>query len=115
MRPAPVKMNAIETRLSAVDSVLSSLHDGKSRLLISPTCRTLITACEGAYCFERKVHSSEIKTEPAKNKYSHVADSLQYLCVSIGEGRRMVGLDPVDEIKPKQIYFGRKSMRRVFA
>ena len=115
MRPAPVKMNAIETRLSAVDSVLSSLHDGKSRLLISPTCRTLITACEGAYCFERKVHSSEVKTEPAKNKYSHVADSLQYLCVSLGEGRRMIGLDPVDEIKPQQIYFGRKSMRRVFA
>jgi hypothetical protein len=115
MRPAPVKMNMIETRLAAVDSVLSSLHDGKSRLLISPTCRTLITALEGAYCFERKVSSSEIKTEPAKNKYSHVADALQYLCISLGEGRRMVGLDPVSDLKPKQFWHGRKSMRRIFA
>jgi len=115
MRPAPVKMNQIDLRLSAVDSVLNSLHDGKSRLLISPTCRTLITALEGAYCFERKVHSSDIKTEPAKNKYSHVADALQYLCVSLGEGRRMVGLEPVADLKPKQIYFGRKTMRRVTA
>jgi hypothetical protein len=113
MRPAPVKMNAIETRLAAVDSVLSSLHDGKSRLLISPICRTLITACEGAYCFERKVSSSEVRTEPTKGKYSHVADALQYLCISLGEGRRMVGLDPVDELKPAQIWHGRKTMRRV--
>lgn len=115
MRPAPVKMNAIETRLVAVDSVLTSLHDGKSRLLISPTCRTLITAMEGAYCFERKVSSSEIKTEPAKNKYSHVADGFQYLCVSLGEGRRMDGLEPVGELKPKLFYKGHRSMRRVVA
>jgi hypothetical protein len=115
MRPAPVKMNAIETRLSAVDSVLNSLHDGKSRLLISPTCRTLITALEGAYCFERKVHSSEIRTEPAKNKYSHVADALQYLCISLGEGRRMVGLEPIGNLKPKRVWHGRRTMRRVLA
>jgi hypothetical protein len=115
MRPAPVRMNAIETRLAAVDSVLSQLYDGRPRLAISPNCRTLITACEGAYCFERKVHSSEIKTEPAKNRYSHVADALQYLCLGLGEGRTMVGLTPVNELRPAQVWHGRRTMRRISA
>jgi len=113
MRPAPVKMNAIETRLAAVDSVLGQLYDGRARLSISPNCRTLITACEGAYCFERKVHSSEIKTEPAKNRYSHVADALQYLCLGLGEGRAMIGLTPLNEIKPARLWQDRRTMRRI--
>jgi hypothetical protein len=115
MRPAPVKMNAIETRLAAVDSVMSQLYDGRPRLQISPNCRTLISACEGAYCFERKTLSGEVKTEPAKNRFSHVADALQYLCIGLGEGRTMIGLRPAYEAKPMPIWQGKKSMRRVFA
>jgi hypothetical protein len=42
-------------------------------------------------------------------------DALQYLCLGLGEGRRMVGLKPVGEIRPAQIRSGHKSMRRVFA
>jgi hypothetical protein len=42
-------------------------------------------------------------------------DALQYLCLGLGEGRRMVGLRPIGTITPVQIRHGRKTMRRVFA
>jgi hypothetical protein len=35
--------------------------------------------------------------------------------LGLGEGRRMVGLKPVGEIRPAQIRSGHRSMRRVFA
>ena len=115
VRPAPVKMNSLEIRLSAVDSVLTSLSDGRPRLQVSPNCRTLIAALEGGYHYARRRQASEIKTEPEKDKYSHVADALQYLCVSMGEGRSVMGLTPVGELKPVRYARGPKSMRRVVA
>ena len=87
MKPAPVKMNLIETRITAVDYLLGQLYDGRPRLQISPNCRTLIAGMEGGYCYERKLRSSEIKTEPAKNRFSHFADALEYLALAMGEGR----------------------------
>jgi hypothetical protein len=115
MQPAPIKMNAIEPRIAAVDYILGQLYDGRPRLQISPNCRTLIAAMSGGYCYERKQRSSEIKTEPSKNRFSHLADSLQYLCIAMGEGRQMIGLAPLNEVKPFQIYRGRKTMRRITA
>ena len=113
VRPAPVRQNNLEVRLSAVDSVLTSLSDGRPRLQVSPSCRTLIAALEGAYHYARRRQASEIKTEPEKDKYSHVADALQYLCVALGEGRTIAGLTQLNEVKPIQIYYRRKTMRRV--
>jgi hypothetical protein len=113
MKPAPVKMNNVETRIAAVDYILGQLYDGRPRLQISPSCRTLIAGMEGGYCYDRKVRSSEIKTEPSKNRFSHLCDSLQYLCIALGEGRAMVGLTPLNELKPVRVYNGRRTMRRV--
>jgi hypothetical protein len=113
VKPAPVRQHNLEIRLSAVDSVLTSLSDRRPRLQVSPSCRTLIAALEGAYHYARRRQASEIKTEPEKDKYSHVADALQYLCVSMGEGRVVAGLTPLNEAKPIQIYRGHRSMRRV--
>jgi hypothetical protein len=113
MKPSPVKMNLIETRVAAVDHILGQLYDGKPRLQISPSCRTLIAGLEGGYCYERKLHSSEIKTEPAKNRFSHLADALQYLCIAMGEGRLMVGLTPANEVQPVRLRPERRTMRRV--
>jgi RecA/RadA recombinase len=115
MKPAPVKMNLIETRIAAVDYLLGQLYDGRPRLQISPSCRTLIAGLEGGYCYERKLRSSEIKTEPAKNRFSHLADALQYLALAMGEGRAMMGLTPVSELKPMRIWRGRRTMRRIVA
>jgi hypothetical protein len=115
MQASPVKQNLIETRIAAVDSILGQLHDGRPRLQISPSCRTLIAGMSGAYCYERKLRSSEVKTEPSKNRFSHLCDALQYVLIAMGEGRTMMGLTPLNELKPKQFWYGRKTMRRVFA
>jgi len=95
MQASPVKQNLIDTRIEAVEHLLGQLYDGRPRLQISPNCRTLIAGMEGWYCFERKARSSEIKTEPAKNRFSHLADCLQYLAIAMREGRAMLGLTPL--------------------
>ena len=115
MKAAPVKMNLIETRIAAVDYLLGQLYDGRPRLQISPSCRTLIAGLEGGYCYERKLRSSEIKTEPAKNRFSHLADALQYLALAMGEGRAMIGLTPLNELHPVAMRPQRRTMRRVVA
>ena len=56
---------------------------------------------------------------PKKDKYSNLCDCLQYGCLSLGEGRRMIGLTPAHELKGVQTW-GRKrdrehkTMRRVW-
>jgi hypothetical protein len=67
---------------------------------------------EGGYCYERKLRSAEIKTEPAKNRFSHLADCLQYLAIAMGEGRAMIGLRTAADARPVQVYRP-KSMRRI--
>ena len=42
------------------------------------------------------------KAVPIKDKYSDVADTLQYLCLFLGEGRRVIGLMPVLELHRTQ-------------
>jgi hypothetical protein len=115
MKPSPVKMNLIDTRIEAVDYLLGGLYDGRPRLQISPNCRTLIAGLEGGYCFERKMHSSEIKTAPAKNRFSHLADALGYMVLAMGEGRAMIGLTAASELKPARLRTERRTMRRIIA
>lgn len=94
VHPAPgLKNNALQTRLEAVASVLNELHNGLPRFLLSPqNCPTLKAAMAGRYHI-RKVALGD--PEPVKDKYSDVADCLQYAFLGMGEGRRMVGLDAV--------------------
>lgn len=115
MQAAPVKQNLIHTRIEAVDHLGSGMYDGKPRLVISPNCRTLIIAMEGRYCFEKKREGGETKTEPKKDRYSDLADCLQYTAVSMGEGRAMIGLQAANEMKPTRVAPPRRQMRRVVA
>jgi len=114
--PAPLKMNnsdgAIEERTEAVAYVLNDNPRGQPRLLISPACRALIVGMAGRY---HLVKEDDGEMRPKKDKYSHLCDALQYLCIGLGEGRRMVGKVPLAELKPMKIYHGRRSMRRVMA
>ena len=52
---------------------------------------------------------------PKKDKYSNLCDCLQYGCLSLGEGRRMVGLKPAVDVKPVRYAQPRRSLRRVLA
>lgn len=111
--PAPgLKMNMISTRVDAVASLLNQMEGGKPRFLLSPICRTLKAAMAGRYHNE-KDETGELK--PSKDKYSHIADALQYACLGIGEGRAMIGLRPVGELQPVRMRPERRTMRRVMA
>jgi hypothetical protein len=112
VRPAPgLKQNMISTRVEAVASLLNQMDDGRPRFVLSPACRTLKVAMAGRYHNE-KDETGELK--PCKDRYSNPADGLQYLCLGMGEGRRMVGLKPLGSLGAVRIY-RRKTMRRISA
>lgn len=108
--PAPVKQNDIKERTEAVAYALNDNPSGVSRLVFSPICRTLIVGMAGRYCLVRE-EDGELR--PKKDKYSNLCDCLQYGCLALGEGRRMIGLRPRLDIRPVKVYTGRKLMRRV--
>jgi hypothetical protein len=109
--PAPVKGNDIETRIEAVAFALNDNPRGINRLVISPLCRTLIVGTAGRY---HLVREEDGELRPKKDKYSNLCDCLQYGCLSLGEGRRMIGLRPASESKPVA-YRQHRSMRRIQA
>jgi len=107
--PAPVKANDIATRLEAVAYALNDNPSGINRLVISPLCRTLIVGMAGRY---HLVREEDGELRPKKDKYSNLCDCLQYGCLAMGEGRRMAGLTPTENLKPIQAWNRRKTMRR---
>ncbi len=112
VQPAPVKMNDIETRTEAVAFALNDNPAGVNRVSISPVCRTLIVGMAGRYHLERE-ESGVLK--PKKDKWSNLCDCLQYGVLALGDGRRMVGLEPIGMIAPARIGHMRRTMRRITA
>lgn len=109
---APVKMNEIETRVGALAHILDDNPSGIARIQISPLCRTLKVGLEGKYFMEKDETGV---AKPCKNRYSHPCNGLEYGLLGLGEGRRMVGLTPANDVKPVRIAMQRKSLRRVSA
>jgi hypothetical protein len=74
--------NAIQPRISSVDSFLTRMIDGKSGIIIDrTTCNGLITALAGKYRYKLK-KSGDVEDSPEKtHPWSDLADSLQYLCL----------------------------------
>jgi hypothetical protein len=111
VQPAPVKGNDIQTRTEAVAFVLNDNPAGINRMVISPACRTLIVGMAGRY---HLVREDDGELRPKKDKYSNLCDCLQYWVLGAGEGRRLLGLKPISDLKPIQTWNRRgKSMRRV--
>lgn len=102
--PPGLKQNMIETRVSAVASVLNEMDDGRPRFVLSPLCRTLKVAMAGRYHNTRD-EFGELK--PNKDRYSNPADALQYGVLGLGEGRKMIGLTPAHDLKPVRYAQGR--------
>ena len=89
--PAPVKNNDIATRLAVVDSLLINSHHGMPRFVLSPIgCPTLVAAMAGRYHIKKGALGD---AAPVKDKFSDVADCVQYIALAMGEGRKMIGLD----------------------
>lgn len=92
VQPAPVKNNHIQTRIEAVEYAMITMTNGVPRLSVCGTnCRTLKVACAGGYHFARIKGTQNHKDTPEKDRYSDIADALQYMMLGAGEGRAAVG------------------------
>ena len=74
--------NALQPRISAVDSYLTRVVDGKAGILIDPYhCEDLIAALLSKYRYRMR-RTGEIEDKPEKlHPWSDLADSLEYLCL----------------------------------
>jgi hypothetical protein len=109
---APVPNNNIDMRVSAVEHLMNDMYMGRPRLLISPACTTLRAACAGRYQLKR---GADGEFKPKKDSYADVADALQYLCIGLGEGRRMIGKATKQRVDSRNARAPRRSLRRVVA
>lgn len=75
----PAVTNKLEPRIKAVEHFINR----DSRLFVSTECATLIEGMTGGYRYSRvKGAATKIfRPEPDKNRYSHLADGLQYVCL----------------------------------
>jgi len=112
--PAPT--NDFTLRVGAVEDCLSRLIDGKPALVIDPSCRVLRPACAGRYRYKRvqvQGGGTRYADQPEKNRYSHVAEALQYLLMGGGEGHALQR--PHQPMKVAVAKRGRSPMQRMAA
>ncbi len=85
-KPAPGD-NTLTMRFEVVRGALNRLIDGKPGILISPKAKVLRKSMAGGYQFKllRSGDGTQTHSEPDKNKFSHVAEGLQYLLLGGGE------------------------------
>jgi hypothetical protein len=78
----PAATNDIELRIQAVEYFFGMSIDGGPGILISERgCPNLIAALNGGYRYS-KTKEGQSKPVPDKNDSSHVADALQYACLT---------------------------------
>ncbi|MDA3807424.1 MAG: hypothetical protein PF440_05840 [Thiomicrorhabdus sp.] len=75
--------NKVEIRLEAVRFYMEQLRGGKPALQIHPRCDYLRRAFNGGYKYRRLqvVGTERFAETPEKNKFSHISDACQYLCL----------------------------------
>lgn len=89
--PAPHD-NDLDVRLDTVVKVLNERQNqGAPRLIMDPKMLPMLKgAMVGGYRYAKLRTTDQDKPVPDKNRFSHVADALQYLCLGLGEGRALL-------------------------
>jgi hypothetical protein len=89
--PAPTNDPVI--RIEAVTGTLTRLIDGLPGFLIDPSCTVLRQGFRSGYHYRRLKVGGEARyeTSPAKNRFSHPHDALQYLLCAGGEMKTVIG------------------------
>lgn len=84
-----LKNNEFQIRIDAVSRLLRRSYKGVAALQIGENCKMLRKGFNGYYCYRKLrtgVDGDERYTPEAdKNRYSHVHDAFQYLCVGAFE------------------------------
>lgn len=80
--------NSTAHRLNAVNTLLTTLRDGKPAFQLSPRCKILRKGFNGGYKYDRVQVSGDerFRDVPNKNRFSHPHDALQYLCQGVNSG-----------------------------
>jgi hypothetical protein len=80
------RTDAVRFYLKAMD------REGGPGFIMSPQCKTLRRGFNGGYKYERVqiIGEERYKDQPAKNKFSHPHDGLQYVCVRLRHGLKIV-------------------------
>ena len=98
----PVDTNDFIPRRESVAFFLNRMAGGEPGLLLSPNCRTLRKGFIGGYRYERlKVAGERYRDRPAKDKFSHPHDALQYLCLAARGGSGTVRVKQVKRASSK--------------
>lgn len=89
--PGPVNW---EARRKAVESYLTATYAEGPALLVSDECPILIEGLGGGYRYPEKASEVEpAQIRPLKDRFSHLADCLQYACAGTTQLRRSYGLE----------------------
>lgn len=89
----PTYTNDPIIRLEAVSAPMQRLDfAGNPAFLVGPKAIMIRKALAGGYSYKRMAVSGQERyaDKPDKGRYSHVADSLQYLMVGAGEGAKVI-------------------------
>lgn len=89
--------NEVIARLDSVRFYMKAMdREGQPGFIINPDCKMLRKGFNGGYKYERVqiVGEERFKEQPAKNKFSHPHDALQYLCVKLRWGQENVRQAP---------------------
>jgi hypothetical protein len=78
-------------------------REGSPGFLLAPRCKQLRRGFNGGYKYERVqiIGEERYKDIPAKNKFSHPHDGLQYLCTKLRHGVNAVRAQP-RSVKPRR-------------
>jgi len=83
LRAYPAWTNTLHDRIMAVNTYLTRMVEGEPAFLLFKRCQMLRKALNSEYKFKRLRVAGERYSElPEKNLYSHIADALQYACLS---------------------------------
>ena len=109
IRPAPGN-NELVLRREAVAGMLTRHVDGKPGLIINRRCTRLRAGMAGKYCFRRVAQRGDVFADkPNKNNgHADVAESLQYLCLGLGEGRTVIESKQRMHIRKPNVITGTK-------
>ena len=92
LKARPTHSNDVSLRLESVSGPLQRMVDGQSGVMIDYRCKELIKGFEGGYHYRRmQVSGERYEDKPAKDRFSHIHDALQYLMLGSGEGRQVMG------------------------
>lgn len=112
----PAQSNDFTLRREAVAKNLSMLTlTGTPRLVLSPRCSQLRKALAGGYKYRRLRVSGDEKyvDKPDKNRYSHVAEALQYLMIGAGEARTLI--QPANDVSQYRVNKTIRPRRKLFS